>query len=347
MSRCIQLAANGLGQTYPNPMVGCVIVHQDRIIAEGWHRRAGGPHAEAEALNRVENPELLKDSTLYVSLEPCSHFGKTPPCSDRIIASGVKNVVIGTMDPFAAVAGRGIRKLIEAGCQVKVGILEDDCRMLNRRFFTFHQKKRPYIILKWAQSQDGYIAPEAKERNSREPVWISNSFSKQLVHKWRSEEQGILVGTRTVLADNPKLDTREWTGNNPVRIVLDPKERIPEDSHVFNGKIKTIRIVGSPMSKPQAEPHPHYITERIDYSTQVPVQIASILYNHGIQSVIVEGGAITLKSFISSGLWDEARIFTGSLDLDGGVPAPKILGRTGSVRRLQQDNLRILFHPDL
>lgn len=346
MSRCIQLAGNGLGQTYPNPMVGCVIVHQDRIIAEGWHHRAGEPHAEIEALNKIKHPEHLKESTLFVSLEPCSHFGKTPPCSDRIIASGIKKVVIGTMDPFAAVSGRGIRKLIEAGCQVKVGILEDACRMLNRRFFTFHQQKRPYIILKWAQSQDGYIAPTPTRRVAREPVWISNPFSKQLVHKWRSEEQAILVGTRTVLEDNPKLDTREWTGNNPVRIVLDPNSRIPEESSVFNGKVTTIRIVGPSHGELEIERIPAYITERIDYSAQVPEQIASLLYDHEVQSVIVEGGAQTLNSFISSGLWDEARIFTGNLDLTAGVPAPTITGNTGRNRKLQQDSLKIIFNPE-
>ena len=343
MSRCIDLAENGLGQTYPNPLVGCVIVHQGRIIAEGWHRKAGEAHAEVEALNRVKNPEQLNDCTLYVSLEPCSHFGKTPPCSDRIIASGIKKIVIGTMDPFAAVAGRGIRKLMEAGCEVKVGVLEDACRMLNRRFFTYHQLNRPYIILKWAQSPDGYIAPAPATRTSRDPVWISNPFSKQLVHKWRSEEQGILVGTNTVVDDNPKLDTREWAGNNPVRILLDPNSRIPQQSNVFNGKTKTIRIVGKSTGM-TVHSSADYITESIDYSAPVAEQLAAVLHRHDIQSIIVEGGARTLESFISANLWDEARIFTGNADINKGVSAPPIHGRTTKTITLLQDRLRFVFN---
>ena len=233
MLRCLQLAKNGLGSTYPNPMVGSVIVYEDRIIGEGWHQQAGQPHAEVNAVNSVNDQSLLDKATIYVSLEPCSHFGKTPPCSDLIIAKGIKKVVIGTVDPFAEVAGRGIKKLIDAGCEVLVGVLEQECQQLNKRFFTFHQKKRPYIILKWAESLDGFIAPEAKSRSSREPVWITNSYSKQLVHKWRAEEQSILVGTKTVEADNPSLTTRDWSGKSPTRIVLDRELKISEESCCF------------------------------------------------------------------------------------------------------------------
>ena len=219
IKRCIELAKNGLGATYPNPLVGSVIVYKNKIIGEGWHQKAGAPHAEVNAINSVKDESLLNKSTIYVSLEPCSHFGKTPPCSDLIIAKGIKKVIIGTVDPFAEVAGRGIKKLMEAGCEVQVGILEKECQDLNKRFFTFHQKKRPYIILKWAQTTDGFIAPKVQEK--REPVWITNQYSKQLVHKWRSEEQAILVGTNTAIADNPKLNTRLWNGKNPVRVVID------------------------------------------------------------------------------------------------------------------------------
>jgi len=206
INRCLELAKNGLGKTYPNPLVGSVIVYKDQIIGEGWHQKAGSAHAEVNAINSVVEKSLLKKTTIYVSLEPCSHFGKTPPCSDLIIARDIKKVVIGAVDPFAEVAGRGIKKLMEAGCKVQVGILEKQCQELNKRFFTFHQKQRPYIILKWAQTANGYIAPKFQEK--REPVWISNQYSKQLVHKWRSEEQAILVGTSTAIADNPKLNTR-------------------------------------------------------------------------------------------------------------------------------------------
>ena len=210
--RCIELAKNGLGTTHPNPLVGSIIVYKDEIIGEGWHKKAGEPHAEVIAINSVKDKSLLPKATIYVSLEPCSHFGKTPPCCDLIIANIIPNVVIGTMDPFAKVAGNGIKKLVEAGKNVIVGILEDECNELNKRFFTFHNKKRPYIILKWAESLDGFIAPLTKVK--KEPVWITNDYSRQLVHKWRSEEQAILVGTNTIIDDNPSLTTRDWTGNN-------------------------------------------------------------------------------------------------------------------------------------
>jgi diaminohydroxyphosphoribosylaminopyrimidine deaminase / 5-amino-6-(5-phosphoribosylamino)uracil reductase len=234
IKRCIELAKNGLGTTYPNPLVGSVIVYNEEIIGEGWHRKSGEPHAEVNAINSVKDKSLLSKSTIYVSLEPCSHFGKTPPCCDLIIANKIPNVVIGTIDPFAKVSGSGIKKLIEAGKNVTIGILEDECKELNKRFFTFHTKKRPYIILKWAESSAGFIAPIFKEK--QEPIWITNSFSRQLVHKWRSEEQAILVGTQTVLDDNPKLNTRDWNGQNPIRIILDRTGKISEDYHIKKSK---------------------------------------------------------------------------------------------------------------
>ena len=240
INRCIQLAKNGLGTTYPNPMVGSVIVYNDEIIGEGWHQKAGESHAEVNAINSVKDKSLLSKSTIYVSLEPCSHFGKTPPCCDLIIKNNIPNVVIGTVDPFAKVAGNGIKKLLEAGKNVTIGILEDECNDLNKRFFTFHTKKRPYIILKWAESADGFIAPSSKDK--KEPVWITNEISRQLVHKWRSEEQAILVGTQTVLDDNPSLTTRDWFGKNPIRIVLDQNNKISKENHIFDSQAKTLSI---------------------------------------------------------------------------------------------------------
>src|SRR6187402_177178 len=232
IKRCIELAKNGLGTTYPNPLVGSVIVYENEIIGEGWHRMAGEAHAEVNAVNSVKDQSLLSKSTIYVSLEPCSHYGKTPPCCDLIIRHQIPNVVVGTVDSFSEVSGNGIKKLIEAGKNVTVGILEEECRQLNKRFFTFHEKKRPYVILKWAESQDGFIAPAQKE--VRTPLWITNAFSRQLVHKWRTEEQAILVGTKTVIDDNPRLDARDWQGENPVRIVLDNCNRIPKESYIFD-----------------------------------------------------------------------------------------------------------------
>ena len=226
-------------------MVGSVIVYNDKIIGEGWHKKAGEPHAEVNAVRSVKDKSLLKKATIYVSLEPCSHFGKTPPCCDLIIENKIPNVVVGTVDPNEKVAGNGIRKLLEAGANVTVGVLEDECNELNKRFFTFHQKKRPYIILKWAESLDGYLAPEKEINQERKPVWITNIYSRQLVHKWRSEEQAILVGTQTVIDDNPKLNVRDWSGNNPVRVILDQNNRISKDSFIFDDSVKTIVLTKS------------------------------------------------------------------------------------------------------
>ena len=323
ISRCIELAKNGLGTTYPNPLVGSVIVYNNKIIGEGWHKKAGEPHAEVNAVNSVKDKSLLKKATIYVSLEPCSHFGKTPPCCDLIIKNEIPNVVIGTVDPNVKVAGNGIKKLIEAGINVTVGILEAECHELNKRFFTFHEKKRPYIILKWAESQDGFIAPEealrkAQNDNEKKPVWITNTYSRQLVHKWRSEEQAILVGTQTVIDDNPKLNVRDWAGNNPIRVVLDQNNRIPTDSHLFNNQIKT--IVFSKLKNPIEKEN--CIFETIDFEQNIAQQIMETLYQHQIQSVIIEGGRQTLQTFIDANLWDEARIFVGNVQFNAGTKAP-------------------------
>ncbi len=342
INRCIQLAQNGLGTTYPNPMVGSVLTYENRIIGEGWHRKAGEPHAEVNAIRSVKDQSLLKKATIYVSLEPCSHYGKTPPCSDLIIASGIRKVVIGTVDPFAKVKGRGIKKLLDAGCEVSVGILEDQCRELNKRFFTFHEKKRPYIILKWAQTENNFIAPSAKEE--RAPVWITNKYSRQMVHKWRSEEQAILVGTNTAVADNPKLNTRLWEGSNPIRILLDQNLRTPIDSALLDGSVKTIVITSQAsqdsFTKPETGKN-KLILETIDFNKEIASQIAEVLFQHELQSVIIEGGGKTLQTFIDSGLWDEARIFTGETMFSEGVKAPEFKGKLARKHNLGSDKLKI------
>ncbi len=340
MNRCIALAKNGLGTTYPNPMVGSVIVYEGKIIGEGWHKKAGEPHAEVNAVNSVQDKSLLKKATIYVSLEPCSHFGKTPPCCDLIIKNKIPNVVVGTVDPFSEVAGNGIKKLIEAGVHVTVGTLEDECNELNKRFFTFHQKKRPYIILKWAQSQDGFIAPF--EKLEKKPVWITNTYSRQLVHKWRTEEQAILVGTQTVIDDNPKLNSRDWQGNNPVRIILDQNNRIPKESEIFDNQTKTIVFTDSKNTIPEE----NTTFERIDFKQNIAEQIIDSLHIHNIQSVIIEGGLRTLQTFIDADLWDEARIFTGKINLGKGIQAP-LLPKTNSEKQLiEKDELTILRNHD-
>ncbi len=338
MQRCIDLAQNGLGTTYPNPLVGSVIVHHDTIIGEGWHQKAGEPHAEVNAIRSVKDPSLLSESTIYVSLEPCSHFGKTPPCSDLIIDKKIPNIVIGTIDPFAQVSGNGIRKLLEAGRNVTAGILEEKCNHLNRRFFTFHTKKRPYIILKWAESQDQFMAPKQKE--FQRPVWISNTYSRQLVHKWRSEEQAILVGTRTVLDDNPRLDVRDWTGKNPIRIVLDKAGKIDLNCAIYDGKVQTI-IFTEREKNPTID---QCIFENVIFDNRLVFRMMEVLYQHNIQSVLIEGGSQTIQSFIEADLWDEARIFKTKLTLYEGVKAPEIKGNLLSREILLNDELLIVNH---
>ncbi len=322
------MAKNGLGTTYPNPLVGSVIVYNNEIIGEGWHQKAGEPHAEVNAIHSVKDKSLLSKATIYVSLEPCSHFGKTPPCCDLIIANDIPNVVIGTMDPFAKVAGNGIKKLLEAGKKVTIGILEDECNELNKRFFTFHTKKRPYIILKWAESQDGFIASLTKEKKA--PVWITNEFSRQLVHKWRSEEQAILVGTNTVLEDNPTLTVRDWTGNNPIRIVLDQKNRIPKESPIFDTQANTLLI-----SK-----------DTINFKNAIASEIADFLFKNEIQSVIIEGGRQTLQTFIDADIWDEARVFKGITTFKNGTSAPEIRAINTKKEQLLEDELITFLNYD-
>ncbi|MFB9076985.1 bifunctional diaminohydroxyphosphoribosylaminopyrimidine deaminase/5-amino-6-(5-phosphoribosylamino)uracil reductase RibD [Flavobacterium procerum] len=335
IKRCIELAKNGLGTTYPNPMVGSVIVYEDRIIGEGWHKKAGEPHAEVNAVNSVKDKSLLKKATIYVSLEPCSHFGKTPPCCDLIIANEIPNVVVGTVDPNEKVAGKGILKLIEVGANVTVGVLEEECNELNKRFFTFHQQKRPYIILKWAESQDGFLSPEKASDQERKPIWITNPFSRQLVHKWRTEEQAILVGTQTVVDDNPKLNARDWSGNNPVRVVIDQNNRIAQNSFVFDNSVKTIVFVGENIKSSTDNTQ----FEIIDFSKNIIPQILDVLYQNQIQSIIIEGGRLALQSFIDDNLWDEARIFIGKTSFEKGTKAPIISKKNSLKTTILSDEL--------
>ena len=340
MRRCLELAKNGLGTTYPNPMVGSVIVCDGKIIGEGWHKKSGEPHAEVNAVNLVKDKSLLKRATIYVSLEPCSHFGKTPPCCDLIIENKIPNVVVGTVDSNIKVAGNGIKKLIEAGAKVTVGILETECKELNKRFFTFHEKKRPYVILKWAETQDGFIAPLTKLE--QKPVWITNKFSRQLVHKWRSEEQAILVGTNTVIDDNPKLDVRDWTGNNPIRIILDQNNRIPKDSYIFNNQVKTIIFSNSSTRISQE----NSIFEVIDFKKNLANQILNVLYKHHIQSVMIEGGLQTLQTFIDENLWDETRVFIGNNNFETGIKAPLLALKNIEKHIIENDILLISRNND-
>ncbi len=318
MQRCLALAANGLGTTYPNPLVGSVIVVDDKIIGEGWHKKAGEPHAEINAIESVDDKSLLEEATIYVNLEPCSHFGKTPPCVDAIIKYRIPNVVIGTSDPNPIVSGNGIQKLFDAGINVTVGVLEKECHFLNRRFFTVQTKNRPYIILKWAESADGFIAPISDDAStSGEPIWISSVPSQQLVHKWRTEEHAILVGTTTAITDNPQLTSRSYHGNNPIRIVLDRTQKIPKENYIFDNQAKTILF-----SEQKCE-NSAVLSETIDFSQNIAPQIASILQKHSIISVIIEGGTKTLQTFIEAKLWDEARVFKSKTHLRNGVKSPE------------------------
>ncbi|MGD9556942.1 MAG: bifunctional diaminohydroxyphosphoribosylaminopyrimidine deaminase/5-amino-6-(5-phosphoribosylamino)uracil reductase RibD [Mangrovibacterium sp.] len=319
MFRCIGLARLALGEVAPNPMVGAVIVHDGRIIGEGFHRQFGGPHAEVNAVNAVKDKKLLRKSTLYVSLEPCAHFGKTPPCSDLIIASGIPRVVVGSVDPFAQVAGKGIEKMRAAGIEVEVGVLEKDCLELNRRFFTFHQQKRPYVILKWAQTLDGYLdVDRSYPELFGKPTWISNELSRRLVHRQRTEESAILIGTNTARKDNPSLTVREWTGRQPVRLVLDRRNRLPAHLHVKDGKFPTIVFTEKELP---ASANLEFV--RVDFHGDLIGQILKTLYERELQSVVVEGGQQLLQSFINGNVWDEAYVYIGHFWFGKGVRAPQ------------------------
>jgi len=333
MKRCLELAALGLGKTYPNPMVGSVIVHGGKVIGEGWHKKAGEAHAEVNSVNSVVDKSLLKEATIYVNLEPCAHFGKTPPCASLIIKHKIPNVVIGCIDTFSKVSGKGVTMLKEAGVKVKVGVLEKECLESHKRFFTFHQKKRPYIILKWAQTKDGFIAPLVQEEGK--PFWITSPESKKLVHKWRTEEASILVGTNTAEKDNPALTARLWNGCQPLRIVLDRTLRLNDNLQVFDESIKTVVFTEKLKTSTSRT---KYI--QTDFS-KLHENILNELYKRNIHSVIIEGGRETLQAFINESLWDEARVFVGEERLVNGILAPVLNTNPKSEERISKDILKL------
>jgi len=335
MRRCFTLAANGLGKVAPNPMVGCVIVHNGEIIGEGYHRQYGGAHAEVNAINSVPNDKkhLLRESTVYVSLEPCNHFGKTPPCADLLVQNQVKKVVIAMQDPFAKVNGTGIQKLRDNNIEIEVGILEDEAKTLIKRFIIFHQQKRPYIILKWAQTQNGFIGQANKQ------VWITNALCKKLSHKWRNEEAAIFAGPSTINIDNPQLTNRLWYGKNPIRITYDWKNNLNPQANIFNTEAPTILF-----NKQTNKDLPKHITQ-IQLENESVETMLTALHQQNIQSVIIEGGAKTLQQFINANLWDEARILIGNQTWDEGVKAPSLNYEDGEKIVLGNNTVYIKENP--
>lgn len=319
MKRCLQLAEGGIGQTEPNPYVGAVVVHNNQIVGEGFHRKLGGPHAEVFAIQAVSDKELLRKSTLFVNLEPCSHYGKTPPCAELIIKNQIPKVVVAITDPNPLVAGRGIEMLRTAGIEVVENVLSQEASWLNRRFITFHAKKRPYIILKWAQTRDGFIDIDRSDPNaSVQDNWITGSELKTLVHQWRSQEMGILIGKNTLINDNPQLTVREWTGRNPIRILV--TGTIPNEKYAIFGNDKKT-LVFNPVKSIETEKATFI---KIDFSDNIIQQVCNSLFDAGISSIIVEGGKQMLNSFISTGIWDEARVLTGEKTFQKGLEAPSL-----------------------
>ena len=358
MGIALQLAQQGAQKVAPNPMVGCIIVNNNTIIGQGFHEQYGGPHAEVNALNHVQDKTLLKNSTLYVTLEPCAHFGKTPPCADLIIQHKIPKVVIACIDTFSKVSGKGIEKLKAAGIEVTVGVLERRAQEINKRFFTFHNKKRPYLILKWAKTTDGFIDRERQSDEGinlkkvstngsvstplcKQPIdnWITTQESKKLVHFWRSEEQAIMVGTITALNDNPQLTVRETEGNSPLRVVLDLNLRLPETLHVFDQSVPTIVIN---YQKNEKSDNLEFV--KIDPCKELTDQILGTLYEKNIQSIIIEGGAQLLNTFISEDIWDEARVFTGKKVFESGLKAPQITKEPKFVMQIGSDILSTYFN---
>ncbi len=330
MQRALELAMKGIGFVSPNPLVGSVIVYDGRIIGEGWHQRYGGAHAEVNAINAVDDKNLLRESTVYVCLEPCSHFGKTPPCADLLIQHAVKRVVISNQDPNPLVAGEGMKKLRAAGIEVVTDQCGDEGRKLNKRFFMFMEKRRPYIILKWAQTTDGFIA-----RENYDSKWISNVYARQLVHKWRSEEDAVLVGKATAEYDNPQLNVRDWSGRDPMRIVMDRFLKLDDSLHLFDGKQKTICYN---VKKNHELPNLSFV--KLGEGNFLQDMIVD-LYERKIQSVIIEGGTQTLNHFINEGLWDEARIFTSRQTFLKGLRAPQLMGKLVYEQNIMNDMLHV------
>lgn len=334
MQRALDLALLSRGSVSPNPLVGCVVVHDNVIIGEGRHEKYGEAHAEVNAVASVNDQSLLSQSTAYVNLEPCSHFGKNPPCADLLIRHQVKKVIIANIDPNPLVSGKGIQKLKDAGIEVVTGVLKIKGQELNKRFFTFLSKKRPYIILKWAETADGFIA-----RENFDSKWISNEHSRQLVHKWRSEEDSVLVGTSTALHDNPALTVRGWPGRNPTRIVIDRYNRLPQTLTLFDGQQQTICYT---TVKSDTQKNPEFV--KLEESS-FQKELMDDLFRRNIQSVIIEGGSTTLQQFIKSSLWDEARIFTSDHEFGSGIPAPQFNGNLISRESVLNDTLAIYTPP--
>lgn len=322
MKRCLELAGKAEGLTYPNPMVGAVIVNNGYIIGEGYHIKAGGAHAEVHAIGSVADKSLLETSTIFVSLEPCSHFGKTPPCADLIIESKIPRIVIGTIDTSSKVSGSGIEKLVSAGREVITGVLEEECRRINRRFFTFNEKKRPYIILKWAQSADGFIDLVRPAGSDTGPYWITGNSERVLVHRWRSQEQSILIGAGTARTDKPALNVRNWSGNDPIKLILSGSGNL--DKYLVENETNGTLISFTYNTKTDLG-NARRVLLKMDRPASF--QIAEFLYENEVQSLFIEGGAQTLNHFIETGLWDEARIFSGTKDFREGVKAPLISGK--------------------
>lgn len=320
MRRCLELAQHGAGRVSPNPMVGSVIVYNKRIIGEGFHQIHGGPHAEVNAIASIKNHEILKKSTLYVNLEPCAHTGKTPPCADLIIKKNIPRVVIGCMDTFSEVSGKGIERMRNAGIEVIVDVLQKESRWLNRRFFTFHEKKRPYILLKWAETLDGLMDRDRAKVISK-PNWITNDTCRTLVHKQRTEEDAVMVGTNTAENDNPSLNVRYWSGKTPIRVIPDRILRLPRNLHIFDRTIPTVIFTSN-----EHPSHKNLDFVCIDFDENIELQMLEELYKKNVLSIIVEGGATLLKQFINQGLWDEAWRYIGNATFDKGLKAPRISG---------------------
>jgi diaminohydroxyphosphoribosylaminopyrimidine deaminase/5-amino-6-(5-phosphoribosylamino)uracil reductase len=339
MERCLELALKGLGRVSPNPLVGCVIVLDDKIIGEGYHHNFGGAHAEVNAIAAVKDPKLLSRATLYANLEPCAHYGKTPPCANLIVEKQLARVVIGTPDPYPKVAGLGIRMMEKAGIQLTTGILSRECSMLNRRFFTFHTLKRPYIILKWATSSDGYLSPGKHLPENRERWWITGSLANTFTHKWRSEEDSILAGMNTIISDNPGLNNRKWSGRTPLRVVIDPDLALNDSYQVVDEAAPTL-VLNHRLNKMLGRKEWQRIApdgDRVDETLKV-------LYQKGIQSLIVEGGAETLNAYLDAGMWDEARVWSGKKAFGKGVRAPELSVPPASQAQIGEDLLHLYFN---
>lgn len=332
MQRALDLAERGKGAVRPNPLVGCVLVYEGKIIGEGYHEQYGGPHAEVNAIASVTDQKLLEEATAYVSLEPCSHYGKTPPCANLLVEKGIKSVVVATLDPNPLVSGKGVKLLEEAGISVQVGLLEREARWQNRRFFCQQEKHRPYLILKWAQTQDGFIA-----RENFDSKWISCSQSRQLVHQWRAAEQAILVGKNTALHDNPRLNVRDWTGSDPIRVVLDYKLELPADLHLFDQQIPTLcynLLKSEKLTNLEWVQLPQLSLEAL----------LADLHARQIQSVLIEGGSQTITQFLAAGFWDEARVFTAPIEFERGIDAPKLTQAPSESYAVGVDQLDIYYH---